>query len=128
MLKFHGYSVEFFSNRILKTVSKFKINNANNLLQYKFKKKTIRKIAVYDSSAFPRGLRSLRKRTKTNPKYEQTQNTNPKYEQTQNTKGFCSPCFQGAVYCNLAKLSIEQVKFLKNSRILILFAKTKISL
>ena len=34
------------------------------------------KIAVYDSSAFPRGLR---KQTKTNPKYERTQNTNPKY-------------------------------------------------
>ena len=37
------------------------------------------KIAVYDSSAFPRGLRSLRSRRKqatTNPKYEQTRSTN----------------------------------------------------
>ena len=54
------------------------------------------KIAVYDSSAFPRGLRSLRllrKHTK----------TNPKYEQTQNTKGFRLSRLQGAVYCNLAK-------------------------
>ena len=42
----------------------------------------IGKIAVYDSSAFPRGLRSLRslrKKTKTNLKYEQTQSTNSKY-------------------------------------------------
>ena len=49
------------------------------------------KIAVYDSSAFRPGLRLLRKQTKTNPKYEQTQNTNPQYERTQNTKGFRSP-------------------------------------
>ena len=35
-------------------------------------------MALYDSSAFPRGLR---KETK----------TNLKYEQTQNTKGFRSP-------------------------------------
>ena len=37
------------------------------------------KIAVYDSSAFPRGLRSLRSRRKqatTNPKNEQTRSTN----------------------------------------------------
>ena len=62
------------------------------------------KIAVYDSSAFPRGLRSLRKKkTKPNPKYEQTQNTNLKYEQTQNTKGFPSSRLQGVVYGNLAE-------------------------
>ena len=69
--------------------------------------KNMGKIAVYDSSAFRRGLRSLcslRKQTTTNPKYEQTQNTNSKYEQTQNTKGFRSPRLQGAVYCNLAKI------------------------
>ena len=69
------------------------------------------KIAVYNSSVFPRGLRllcSLRKQTKKNPKYEQTQNTNPKYEQTQNTKGFRSPRLRRTVYCNLAL----QIKFL----------------
>ena len=44
------------------------------------------KIAVYDSSAFPRGFRSVRKQTKTNPKYVRTNpeykpavRTNPKY-------------------------------------------------
>ena len=79
------------------------------LLLYHIFKHTARnfcgKIAVYDSSAFPRGFRShrpLRKKTETNPKYEQTQNIIPKYEQTQNTKGFRSPRLQGVVYCNLA--------------------------
>ena len=82
-------------------MAKFEIN-----LKYKW---IFGKIAVYDSSAFPRGLRSLRslrKQTKTNPNYEQTQNTNLKSEQTQNTKGFFSPRLQGAVYCNLAEYSI----------------------
>ena len=60
-------------------------------------KRNSAKIAVYDSSAFPRrlsSLRWLRKQTK----------TNQKYQQTQNTKGFRLPCLQGVIYCNLAKI------------------------
>ena len=62
------------------------------------------KIAVYDSSAFPRGLHSLRRNT------NQTQRTNKPRIQTQSTnklkihtKGFCSLRLQGAAYCNLAE-------------------------
>ena len=38
-------------------------------------------------------------------KPKQTQSTNKPRIQTQNTKGFCSPCLQGAVYSNLAKVT-----------------------
>ena len=78
--------------------------------------------------AFLRGLRLprlLRKKTKTNPKCEQTQNTNLKYEQTQNTKGFRSPRLQGVVYCNSAIVSKKKKKK-KKKKTIALVEKSKI--